>query len=144
MLSCFSRLAIFAALGEARRNSILSAVYVCRSDTIKSVSTMAWQVWKSAVANTPRMLQNVLPVLMDTIIACLSSDSDERQSVCFGCFGCCVCVCVSWWYCLFMCVCVGELVISSVCVCVCVLRVCVCVCVCVYVCVCACLVNIYL
>jgi hypothetical protein len=39
-------------------------------------------VWKTIVANTPKTLREIMPVLMDTLIASLASASSERRQVC--------------------------------------------------------------
>eukprot|EP01083_Nonionella_stella_P268898 909304_1 len=71
--------AIFEFLGIPRRDSVLSALYICRSDSAPSVAQIAWQVWKSVVTNTPRLLRELLPTLMDEIIRALSAEDEERQ-----------------------------------------------------------------
>ncbi len=71
---------ISAALGQERRNSILSALYLIRSDVSSVVRQKALLVWKDVVSNTPKTLREILPTLMITIINCLgSSNLDKRQ-----------------------------------------------------------------
>ena len=41
---------------------------------------MAWRVWKGVVQNTGRMVNQVLPILMDRVIADLASENEERQA----------------------------------------------------------------
>ena len=38
-------------------------------------------VWKTVVANTPKTLKEIMPVLMSTLIASLASTSSERRQV---------------------------------------------------------------
>jgi hypothetical protein len=45
------------------------------------------QVWKSVVPNTPKTLREVLPQLMDKIIAWLASPDMERREVAGGSLG---------------------------------------------------------
>ena len=42
----------------------------------------ALHVWKTIVANTPKTLREIMPVLMDTLITSLASSSSERRQVC--------------------------------------------------------------
>jgi hypothetical protein len=48
---------------------------------IFSSSQAALHVWKTIVANTPRTLKEIMPVLMDTLISSLASFSSERRQV---------------------------------------------------------------
>lgn len=52
---------------------VLARVYMARSDVGYSVRTAAMHVWKTVVTNTPRTLSEILPCLMDQIIASLAS-----------------------------------------------------------------------
>ena len=73
--------AIEEALGQDRRNSILSVVYMVRSDVMLPVRQAAVHVWKSIVTNTPKMLKEIMPTLMRTLIESLSSTSADRRQV---------------------------------------------------------------
>lgn len=42
----------------------------------------ALHVWKTIVANTPKTLKEIMPVLMDTLITSLALPSNERRQVC--------------------------------------------------------------
>lgn len=42
----------------------------------------ALHVWKTIVANTPKTLKDIMPVLMNTLITSLASSSSERRQVC--------------------------------------------------------------
>jgi hypothetical protein len=70
-----------AALGPERRNRILSALYMIRSDPSSVVRQKALLVWKSVVNNTPKALREILPVLMSTIIESFGDESFEKQQV---------------------------------------------------------------
>ncbi|KAK9461253.1 armadillo-type protein [Lipomyces oligophaga] len=68
-------------LGTERRDRILAALYVCRSDVTAVVRNAALEVWKSLVSNTPRTVKDILPILAQTIIKKLSSlDDDQREN----------------------------------------------------------------
>ncbi|MCO5572014.1 hypothetical protein L7F22_025765 [Adiantum nelumboides] len=73
--------AIVDVLGKDRRNEVLAAVYMVRSDVSLTVRQAALHVWKTVVANTPKTLKEIMPVLMNTLIASLASSSSERRQV---------------------------------------------------------------
>eukprot|EP00897_Mesotaenium_endlicherianum_P004938 jgi/Mesen1/4472/ME000228S03455 len=66
--------AIINILGRERRNAVLAAVYVVRSDVSLSVR-------QTIVVNTPKTLKEIMPVLMSTLISALGSSSFERRQV---------------------------------------------------------------
>ncbi|KAK9331968.1 armadillo-type protein [Lipomyces starkeyi] len=72
---------LMEVLGQERRDRILAALYVCRSDVTAVVRNAAVDVWKSLVPNTPRTVKDILPVLSQLIIRRLSSpDEDQREN----------------------------------------------------------------
>ncbi|GAU13582.1 hypothetical protein TSUD_346860 [Trifolium subterraneum] len=73
--------AIIEVLGREKRNEVLAALYMVRADVSLSVRQAALHVWKTIVANTPKTLREIMPVLMDTLIASLASASSERRQV---------------------------------------------------------------
>ncbi|CAO2827459.1 unnamed protein product [Amaranthus hypochondriacus] len=73
--------AIIEVLGREKRNEVLAALYMVRTDVSVSVRQAALHVWKTIVANTPKTLKEILPVLMDTLITSLASPSSERRQV---------------------------------------------------------------
>ncbi|KAI4350125.1 hypothetical protein L6164_010637 [Bauhinia variegata] len=73
--------AIIEVLGRDKRNEVLAALYMVRADISLSVRQAALHVWKTIVANTPKTLKEIMPVLMDTLIASLASSSSERRQV---------------------------------------------------------------
>lgn len=73
--------AIIEVLGREKRNEVLAAVYMVRTDVSLSVRQAAVHVWKTIVANTPKTLKEIMPVLMNTLIASLASSSAERRQV---------------------------------------------------------------
>ncbi|XP_008796399.2 protein ILITYHIA [Phoenix dactylifera] len=73
--------AIIDVLGRAKRNEVLAAVYMVRTDVSLSVRQAALHVWKTIVANTPKTLKEIMPVLMNTLISSLASSSSERRQV---------------------------------------------------------------
>jgi len=72
---------IAEVLGVERRNRLFAAVYMLRSDVNQSVCIASFQVWKSVVQSQLRTLKAILPVLMDTLIRCLSEPSEEKKYV---------------------------------------------------------------
>ncbi|KAF6144359.1 hypothetical protein GIB67_024586 [Kingdonia uniflora] len=73
--------AIIEVLGREKRNEVLAAVYMVRTDVSLSVRQAAVHVWKTIVANTPKTLKEIMPVLMNTLILSLASSSSERRQV---------------------------------------------------------------
>jgi len=63
------------------RDKLFSAIYMLRSDVAQTVCQASFQVWKSVVQSQLRTLRTILPTLMNTLIACLSSSSQEKQVV---------------------------------------------------------------
>mmetsp|Transcript_36317 Transcript_36317/g.82796 ORF Transcript_36317/g.82796 Transcript_36317/m.82796 type:complete len:2659 (-) Transcript_36317:74-8050(-) len=73
--------AIMQVLGEERRNNLLAALYMLRSDVNPGVQQAAFQVWKAVVDQGSRTLKEILPSLMDMLIQHLSSTSADKQTV---------------------------------------------------------------
>ncbi|XP_057962817.1 protein ILITYHIA [Malania oleifera] len=73
--------AIIEVLGREKRNEVLAALYMVRTDVSLSVRQAALHVWKTIVANTPKTLKEIMPVLMNTLIISLASSSSERRQV---------------------------------------------------------------
>ncbi|XBW36536.1 hypothetical protein QEN19_002112 [Hanseniaspora menglaensis] len=68
-------------LGQERRDSVLSSLFVCRSDTSGIVRSAAVDVWKALVPNTPRTVKEILPVLTNVIVSNLASSSVTLRSI---------------------------------------------------------------
>lgn len=73
--------AIIEVLGRDKRNEVLAALYMVRTDVSITVRQAALHVWKTIVANTPKTLKEIMPVLMNTLISSLASSSSERRQV---------------------------------------------------------------
>ncbi|KAL6586597.1 eIF-2-alpha kinase activator GCN1 [Orobanche minor] len=73
--------AIIEVLGIDKRNEVLAALYMVRTDVSLVVRQAALHVWKTIVANTPKTLKEIMPVLMNTLITSLASSSSERRQV---------------------------------------------------------------
>ena len=71
---------LLSTLGIERRNRVLAALYLIRSDVSAVVRQKGLLIWKSLVFNTPKALKEILPILMRLIIDNLgSSNFDKRQ-----------------------------------------------------------------
>jgi HEAT repeat protein len=74
------RSALKSALGD-RYETILASLYIVRSDSSGLVRNTSLAVWKAIVANTPKTLKQILPVLMNILLSSLASASYEKRSV---------------------------------------------------------------
>lgn len=73
--------ALVAAVGADRRARLLAAIYVLRQDPSIPVRQTAAHTWKALVHNTPRTAREVLPVMLDILLAALAADSDEQRDM---------------------------------------------------------------
>lgn len=74
------------ALGEDKRNKILSALYVCRCDTAGAVRSAAIGVWKVLV-HSPRILKELVPTLTQLLIRRLGSSNMEHKVIASNALG---------------------------------------------------------
>lgn len=76
-----ARKALIDILGLERRNRVLASLYLARSDVSILVRQNALHIWKVIVTNTPRTLRDILDILIDLLLSCLSSNGfDKRQA----------------------------------------------------------------
>ena len=68
-------------LGESTANEVLAALYIVRADVSITVRQSALQVWKAVVANTPRVLLEIIAVLVEQLIAKLASPLEDLRVV---------------------------------------------------------------
>ena len=73
--------ALIAILGESRRNNVLGALYMLRSDPSHAVGHAANHVWKSVVVNPPKTLKEVMGELMTMVIDSMASDNEDFQAL---------------------------------------------------------------
>ncbi|CAL5421339.1 unnamed protein product [Camellia sinensis] len=66
--------AIIEVLRREKRNDVLAALYMVRTDVSLTVR-------QTIVANAPKTLKEIMPVLMNTLITSLASSSSERRQV---------------------------------------------------------------
>ncbi len=70
---------IKAHMGEKVANTVFASLYIARSDISNVVRQAASQVWKSIIANSPKTLVEIMPLLVTLLIDKLSSyESDLR------------------------------------------------------------------
>eukprot|EP00178_Gracilaria_changii_P004427 TRINITY_DN1710_c0_g2_i1.p1 TRINITY_DN1710_c0_g2~~TRINITY_DN1710_c0_g2_i1.p1 ORF type:complete len:2725 (-),score=407.02 TRINITY_DN1710_c0_g2_i1:10189-18363(-) len=72
--------AIEEVLGTERRNEVLAALYIIRCDVSVRVRQTGMQVWKSVVANTPRVLREIMPCAVRQIVDGLGDEDEERRA----------------------------------------------------------------
>lgn len=73
--------ALLSALGAPRRNQLLASVYILRQDPNMPVRQRAAHIWKALVHNTPRTAREILPVMLDQLVAALASVGDEQREM---------------------------------------------------------------
>ncbi|KAF2173884.1 hypothetical protein M409DRAFT_16153 [Zasmidium cellare ATCC 36951] len=71
---------LIEALGEEKRNRVLSALYICRCDTSGLVRSSAMGVWK-ALVSSPRTLRELIPTLTQLLIRRLASSNMEQKVI---------------------------------------------------------------
>lgn len=71
---------LLEALGEEKRNRVLSALYICRCDTSGLVRSSAMGVWK-ALVSSPRTLRELVPTLTQLLIRRLASSNMEQKVI---------------------------------------------------------------
>uniref|UniRef100_A0A8C5CDD9 GCN1 activator of EIF2AK4 n=1 Tax=Gadus morhua TaxID=8049 RepID=A0A8C5CDD9_GADMO len=76
-----SNKAIIGALGDIRRNRVLSGLYMGRSDTQLVVRQASLHVWKIVVSNTPRTLREILPTLFKLLLGFLASTCPDKRTI---------------------------------------------------------------
>lgn len=74
------------ALGEEKRNKILSALYVCRCDTAGTVRAAAIAIWKVLV-HSPKTLKELVPTLTQLLIRRLGSSNMEHKVIASNALG---------------------------------------------------------
>ncbi|KAI9103109.1 armadillo-type protein [Phlyctochytrium arcticum] len=79
------RQALINALGKDRFNRVLASLYVARGDNSAVVRQASMHVWKSIVANTPRTLKEIMPILMEILVGSLASENDEKRGCAARC-----------------------------------------------------------
>ncbi|KAI3404325.2 GCN1 [Candida oxycetoniae] len=68
-------------LGQERRDRILAALFVCRSDVAAIVRNASADIWKALVSNTPRTVKEILPSLTNIVISKLASDDETQRTI---------------------------------------------------------------
>ncbi|GAM21690.1 hypothetical protein SAMD00019534_048650 [Acytostelium subglobosum LB1] len=72
---------IYNLLGKERLDRILSSLYMMRFDNNISVRQKVLLIWKYVVNNTPKTLREILPSLIEMIIASIGSSNIEKRQV---------------------------------------------------------------
>lgn len=74
-----SRKVLLDILGKEKRDHVLSALYIVRQDAVNAVRTGSLHIWKALVQNTPRTLREILPSVINQVIALLASPGEEQR-----------------------------------------------------------------
>ncbi|WWD15877.1 hypothetical protein CI109_100301 [Kwoniella shandongensis] len=74
-----ARRALLEALGAERRDRVLATLYIVRQDAVGIVRQASIHIWKALVQNTPRTTREILPVLMQLLMALLGSPEIDQQ-----------------------------------------------------------------
>ncbi|KAK8869849.1 hypothetical protein IAR55_000417 [Kwoniella newhampshirensis] len=74
-----ARRALLEALGQERRDRVLATLYIVRQDAVGIVRQASIHIWKALVQNTPRTTREILPVLMQLLMALLGSPEIDQQ-----------------------------------------------------------------
>ncbi|SGZ49194.1 CIC11C00000000223 [Sungouiella intermedia] len=72
---------LVVVLGQERRDRILAALFVCRSDVTSVVRAAAIDIWKALVANTPRTVKEIIPALTQIIVRRLASSDETHRTI---------------------------------------------------------------
>lgn len=72
--------AIEEVLGWDRRNEVLAALFIIRCDVSSHVRQMGFQVWKTVVSNTPRVLREIMPTAVRQVVDGLGDEDPERRA----------------------------------------------------------------
>ncbi|KDE04239.1 hypothetical protein MVLG_05338 [Microbotryum lychnidis-dioicae p1A1 Lamole] len=75
-----ARKALLETLGREKRDCVLSGLYIVRQDSVGVVRQAALHVWKALVSNTPRMVREILSVLMQIIVRILAAPGAEQRA----------------------------------------------------------------
>ncbi|KAI8927350.1 armadillo-type protein [Entophlyctis helioformis] len=68
-------------LGVERFERVLASIYIIRGDSSAIVRQSSLLVWKAIVSNTPRTLKEILPQVMNILLASLASPNLEKRGV---------------------------------------------------------------
>lgn len=71
---------LLEALGQEKRDKVLSALYICRCDTSGQVRLAAVNVWK-ALVSSQKTLKELVPALTQLIIKRLASSNGEQRFI---------------------------------------------------------------
>lgn len=72
---------LVSVLGHERRDRILAALFVCRSDVASVVRAAAIDIWKALVANTPKTVREIIPSLAHVVVRRLASGDDVSRKI---------------------------------------------------------------
>ncbi|SCV68098.1 BQ2448_219 [Microbotryum intermedium] len=75
-----ARKALLETLGREKRDRVLSGLYIVRQDSVGVIRQAALHVWKALVSNTPRMVREILSVLMQIIVRILAAPGAEQRA----------------------------------------------------------------
>ncbi|CAN3359154.1 eIF-2-alpha kinase activator Gcn1p [Diutina catenulata] len=79
--------ALVDSLGPHRRNQVLAALFVCRSDVAGVVRAAAIDIWNALVGNTPKTIKQIMPELIHLIVVRLASADPTHRKIAATCLG---------------------------------------------------------
>ncbi|PWN35796.1 ARM repeat-containing protein [Meira miltonrushii] len=66
-------------LGTQRRDQLIAKMYVLRQDVVVNVRQAAIQLWKTIISNTPKVVREILPLLIDLMVDLLAREDESKE-----------------------------------------------------------------
>ncbi|MCO5555788.1 hypothetical protein L7F22_009333 [Adiantum nelumboides] len=66
-------------LGTQRRDQLIAKMYVLRQDVVVNVRQAAIQLWKTIISNTPKVVREILPLLINLMVDLLAREDEGKE-----------------------------------------------------------------